>query len=71
MVRAIVLVKAPMVLLAAQVRRIPGVKNAFDVRGRFDCVALVSVADIASLKKTLLRIQAVKGVGRTETLVEL
>ncbi len=60
-----------MTLSAAEARKVAGVDDAFDVRGRFDAVAYVSVDDNATLKRAILRIQAIKGVKRTETLIEL
>jgi len=71
LVRAVVLVKSPLTLTASQVGRIRGVKMAFDVTGRFDSVALVEVSDAAKLRKTIFEIQGIRGVKKTETMVEL
>ncbi len=71
MVRAVILIKSPLVLSAAQVRKVIGVKDAFDVTGRFDSVAFVDTSDISTLKRTIYKIQAVEGVRKTETMVEL
>ncbi len=71
MVRAVILIKSPLVLSAGEVRKVDGVKDAFDVTGRFDSVAYVDASDISALKKTVFKIQAVKGVRKTETMVEL
>jgi DNA-binding Lrp family transcriptional regulator len=70
LVRAVVLVKSPLAATAAQVKRVKGVKVAFDVMGRFDCVALVDVEDMPALKKAVFKIQKTRGVSRTETMVE-
>lgn len=71
MVRAVTIIRAPRQLPAAQIKKVQGVKDAFDLRGRFDAVALIDVKDLAGLKKTIMKIQAIKGVARTETLVEI
>jgi len=71
LVRAVVLIKSPLVLSAKQVRRVRGVKEAFDLTGRFDAVAYVEVSDISALKKLIFKIQGARGVRRTETMVEL
>lgn len=71
MVKAVVLVKAPLATTAARVKRTKGVKDAFEVMGRFDCVALVDVEDMSALKKAVFKIQRTRGVSRTESMVEL
>ncbi len=71
MVRAVVLIKSPLTLTASQVAKVQSVKDAFDVTGRFDCVALVEVGDMPRLRRTIFEIQGVKGVRKTETMVEL
>lgn len=70
MVRALVLVKAPKTLAASEIAKVEGIKYAFDVSGRFDAAALVEVGDLKALKEAVLKIQRVRGVRRTETLVE-
>lgn len=65
------LVRAPSAITASQVRQVAGVKDAFEVMGRFDCVALLDVEDMSALKKAVFKIQRVKGVGRTESLLEV
>ena len=71
MVRAVILVRAPKTLTSSKVREIEGVVDAFDVSGRFDAIDLIEAEDLSTLKKVVLKIQSVKGVRRTETLVEV
>ncbi|MFQ6077209.1 MAG: Lrp/AsnC ligand binding domain-containing protein [Candidatus Bathyarchaeia archaeon] len=70
MVRAVVLVRSPKTLTSSKIGKIEGVQDAFDVSGRFDAVALIDVGDLSAVKETALKIQAIEGVRRTETLVE-
>jgi uncharacterized protein with GYD domain len=71
MVRAVILVRAPKTLASSKVRGIEGVVDAFDVSGRFDAVVLTEGKDLTTLKEAVLKIQGIKGVRRTETLVEV
>ena len=71
MVRAAVLIRAPKTLTSSKVRGIEGVHDAFDVSGRFDAIALIEAKDLSTLKEAVLKIQRIKGVRRTETLVEV
>ena len=59
------------ILTSSKLREVKGVVDAFDVSGRFDAIALIDVADLFAMKDTAMKIQAVKGVRRTETLVEV
>jgi uncharacterized protein with GYD domain len=68
-VRAVILVRSPKTLISSRVKEIEGVKDAFDVSGRFDTVALVDVEDLSAVKKVALSIHAIEGVRRTETLI--
>jgi len=69
--RAVILVRSPKTLTSSKIRKIEGVKDAFDISGRFDTIALVDVEDLSAVKKVVLRIQAIEGVRRTETLIEI
>ena len=69
MVRGVILVRAPKTLLSSKIKGIKGVKYVFDVWGRFDAIALLDVEDLSALKETVLKIQAIDGVRRTETLI--
>lgn len=72
MVKAVILVRVdPKVRIAEKVKGIEGVKDAFDVAGRFDAVIIAEVMEFADLKKLALKIQEVEGVRRTETLIHL
>lgn len=71
MVRAVILVRSPKTLISSKVRKIEGVKDVFDVSGRFDAIALIDVKDLPAVKKVALSIHAIKGVRRTETLIEV
>ena len=72
MVKALVLVRIePGVRLKERAKEIEGVKEAFDVTGRFDAVALVEVDELSGIKKCALKIQGIEGVRRTETLIQI
>ena len=71
MVRAVILVRAPKTLTSSNVREIEGVVDAFDVSGRFDAIALVEAKDLSGVKEIALKIQAIDGIRRTETLIEV
>lgn len=68
--RAVVLVKSPRTLIADRVKKVAGVKDAFDTAGRFDCIVLAEVAKLADVKSLAMEIQKIEGVRRTETLVQ-
>ncbi|MHA1632426.1 MAG: Lrp/AsnC ligand binding domain-containing protein [Candidatus Freyarchaeota archaeon] len=71
MVRAVILVRAPKILVSSKLREIEGILDAFDVSGRFDAVALIEAKDLSAVKETVMKIQAIEGVRRTETLIEV
>jgi len=72
MPRALVLVRTrPRVRLKERAKEIEGVKEAFDVTGRFDAVALIEVDEFSDIKKVALKIQNMEGVRRTETLIQV
>lgn len=71
MVRAVILIRAPKTMTASRVRKIEGVVDAFDVSGRFDAIALIEAKDLSAVKEAALKVQAIKGVRRTETLIEV
>lgn len=72
MVKALVLIRArPRVRLKEKAKKIDGVKEAFDVTGRFDAVALIEVDELSDIKKAALKIQSIEGVRRTETLIHV
>lgn len=71
MVKAVVLVKSPKKLIAARLRKIDAIYDSFPVSGQFDAVALIKVKDLSEIKDVTTEIQMIKGVERTETMVEV
>lgn len=71
MVKAIVLVKSPKKLIAARLRLVKFVYDSFPVSGQFDAVALIDVKDLSQIKDVTSEIHNIKGVERTETLVQV
>ncbi len=71
MVKAVVLVKSPKKLIAARLRMINAIYDSFPVSGQFDAVALIKVKDLSEIKDVTTEIQMIKGVERTETMVEV
>lgn len=72
MVKAVMLVRVePQVRIAEKAKGIEGVKDAFDVTGRFDAVVIVEVKELRDVKKVALKIQEIEGVRRTETLIHV
>jgi DNA-binding Lrp family transcriptional regulator len=71
MVKAVVLVKSPKKLIAARLRKINAIYDSFPVSGQFDAVALIKVKDLSEIKDVTTEIQLIKGVERTETMVEV
>ncbi|MBA2724930.1 MAG: Lrp/AsnC ligand binding domain-containing protein [Actinobacteria bacterium] len=71
MVEAYVLIQteiAKQTLVAAELRRIPGVGTAYILTGPYDVIVRVEAADVDALGKLVVtKIQAVKGVTRTLT----
>ena len=57
--------------VAESTLKIEGVKTAHAVAGEFDVVALVSFPKIEHLGKILEKIQLLKGVRGTETLIAI
>ena len=71
MVKAVVLVKSPKKLIAARLRMVKSVYDSFAVSGQFDAVALIEVADLSQIKEVTTEIQGIRGVERTETMVQV
>jgi DNA-binding Lrp family transcriptional regulator len=57
--------------VAESTLKIEGVKTAHAVTGEFDAVALVSFPKIGDLGKIIEKIQRLKGVRETETLIAI
>jgi len=71
LVKAIVLVKSPKKFIAARLKRINLVYESFPVSGQFDAVAVIQVENLGQIKDVTTSIQKIKGVERTETMVEV
>jgi DNA-binding Lrp family transcriptional regulator len=53
------------------VLKVEGVKTAYAVTGQFDAVVLIQFLDLDDMGKIIERIQHVKGVLRTQTLLTI
>ena len=71
MVRAVILVKSPKKLIAARLRKIKSINESFPVSGQFDAVAIVQVKSLPEIKEITTEIQIIRGVERTETMIEV
>jgi len=71
LVRAIVLVKSPKKLIAARLRKVDSVKDSFPTSGQFDAVAIIEVEELGKIREIANDIQKIKGVERTETMIEV
>ncbi len=71
MVRAVILVKSPKKLIAARLRKIKSIHESFPVSGQFDAVAIVQVESLPEIKEITTEIQIIRGVERTETMIEV
>lgn len=71
MVKAVVLVKSPKKLIAARLRMVKSVYDSFAVSGQFDAIALIDVKELFEIKDVTTEIQNIRGVERTETLVQV
>jgi DNA-binding Lrp family transcriptional regulator len=71
LVKAVVLVKSPKKLIAARLRMVKSVYDSFAVSGQFDAIALIDVKELAEIKEVTTEIQNIRGVERTETMVQV
>lgn len=71
MVKAVALVSSPKKLIAARLRKIGGVIDSFPTSGQFDAVAVIEADTLPSIKEIITQIQKIRGVERTETMVEV
>ena len=71
MVKEVVLVKSPKKLIAARLKRVNLVYESFPVSGQFDAVVIIKVKNLAEIKDITTDIQKIKGVERTETMVDV
>lgn len=65
------LVKSPKKLIAARLRMVKSVYDSFAVSGQFDAVALIEVKELSEIKEVTTEIQGIRGVERTETMVQV
>jgi len=70
-VKAVILVKSPKKLIAARLRKITSINESFPVSGQFDAVAIVQVESLPEIKEITTAIQTIRGVERTETMIEV
>lgn len=71
MVKAVVLVNSPKKLIAARLRKTAGVRDSFPTSGRFDAVAVIEAGELPQIKAIITEIQRIRGVEKTETMVEV
>lgn len=50
---------------------VKSVYDSFAVSGQYDAIALIDVKELAEIKDVTTEIQNIKGVDRTETLVQV
>ena len=71
MVKAVVLVKSPKKLIAVKLKQVNSVYESFPVSGQFDAVAVIEVDSLSQIKDVTIDIQKIRGVERTETMVQV
>ena len=71
MVKAIVLVKSPKKLIAVKLKQVNSVYESFPVSGQFDAVAVIEVDSLSQIKDVTIDIQKIRGVERTETMIQV
>ena len=71
MVKAVVLVKSRKLFFDARLGMIESVYDSFAVSGQFDAVALINVNELSEIKNITTEIQGIRGVERTETMVQV
>ncbi|MFP3950550.1 MAG: Lrp/AsnC ligand binding domain-containing protein [Candidatus Bathyarchaeia archaeon] len=52
------------------IRKIPGIRRAFQVYGQFDIVAFVEAPTYEAISRATANIHAIEGINNTETLIE-
>jgi DNA-binding Lrp family transcriptional regulator len=57
--------------VAEETLKVQGVKTAHAVTGQFDVVVFVEFAKVEELGRVIERIQQIKGVRRTQTLIAI
>ena len=71
MVKAVVLVQSPKKLIAVKLKQVNSVYESFPVSGQFDAVAVIEVDSLSQIKDVTIDIQKIRGVERTETMVQV
>ena len=71
MVRAIILVKSPKKLISVKLKKLTSIVDSFPTSGQFDAVAIIDVEQLTQIKEVTNEIQKIRGVERTETMVEV
>lgn len=72
MIEAVVLVACEAgkyVSVASDIRKVKGVKESFPVFGRWDVVAKMEAKDLSSLSDVVLKVNGMRTVKATETLI--
>lgn len=71
--KALMLIKSSYggaLVIAQEAKKIPGVKEAYPVFGRYDVAVFIDVADFQRVKETAVKVGQLEGVRSTETLPE-
>ena len=67
----LILVKSPKKLIAVKLKKLTIVDDSFPTSGQFDAVAIIDVEQLTQIKEVTNEIQKIRGVERTETMVEV
>jgi len=71
MVKAVMLVEVkPQIRISEKAKTVEGVKDAFDVAGRFDAVLVINVKELRGIKKVALKVQEIEEWGEQRPYVE-
>jgi len=73
MTKALMLIKSSYggaLLISDEAKKIPGVKDAYPVFGRYDVVVFIEEADYQAAKAVAAKVAQLEGVRSTETLPE-
>jgi len=71
LVKAVVLVQSPKKLIAVKLKQVNSVYESFPVSGQFDAVAVIEVDSLSQIKDVTIDIQKIRGVERTETMIQV
>jgi len=71
MVKAVMLVEVkPQIRISEKAKTVEGVKDAFDVAGRFDAVLVINVKELRGIKKVARKVQEIEEWGEQRPYVE-